>query len=146
MAINKITGRLIALSQVKEVRGSDPSKAPIRKREIYIDCTRYDPYTGERSQYENKPLLELGGDKLLQKVDELHLVAGDIVALSFDIQGVPYVEKGTGKNRVFTSIRVYDVEKVRGQQRDGQQPSAAVSQHPVASPQFIPNANDDAPF
>ena len=68
---NKITGRLIALSQVKEVRGSDPSKAPIRKREIYIDCTRYDPYTGERSQYENKPLLELGGDKLLQKVDEL---------------------------------------------------------------------------
>ena len=90
--------------------------------------------------------MELGGDKLLQKVDELHLVAGDIVALSFDIQGVPYVEKGTGKNRVFTSIRVYDVEKVRGQQRDGQQPSAAVSQHPVAPPQFIPNGNDDAPF
>ena len=143
---NKIAGRLIALSQVKEVRGSDPSKAPIRKREIYIDCTRYDPYTGERSQYENKPLLELGGDKLLQKVDELHLVAGDIVALSFDIQGVPYVEKGTGKNRVFTSIRVYDVEKVRGQQGNGQQKPEEVVQHPVEPATFIVGGKDDMPF
>ena len=143
---NSISGRVIAVSAVQTVASADASKQPLKKRMVYLDCTRYDPYTGERSQYENKPLLELGGDKLLQKVDELHLVAGDIVALSFDIQGVPYVEKGTGKNRVFTSIRVYDVEKVRGQQRDGQQPTVAASQHHVAPSQFIPNANDDAPF
>lgn len=147
MAINKITGRLIALSQVMEVRGSDPQKAPMKKRSIYMDCTRFDPYTGERSQYENKPLLEIGGDKLLQKVEELHLAKGDVIAVSFDLQGVPYTEKGTGKQKVFTSVRVYDVEKVRGQQQNGQQFSAAATQHPVAPPQFVaPQDDNDLPF
>ena len=143
---NKITGRLIALSPVKEIAGNDPQRAPMKKRELWMDCTRFDPYTGERSQYENKPLLELGGDKLLQKVDGMNLQKGDIVAVSFDVQGVQYTEKATGKMRVFTTIRVYDVEKVRevatgtGTQQ--------VVQHPVAPPQFIPqqSKDDDMPF
>jgi hypothetical protein len=76
---NVITGKVIAVSGIQRTQPKDASKQPTEFRQLFIDCTRYDPYTGERSQYENKPLLELGGDKLLQKVDELHLVAGDIV-------------------------------------------------------------------
>ena len=142
---NKITGKVIALSAVKEVAGSDPAR-PIRKRELWMDCTRFDPYTGERSQYENKPLLELGGDKLLQKVEGMALAKGDIVAVSFDIQGMPYKDKATGRQKVYTAIRVYDIEKVRGQQRDGQVASA---QHPVAPPQYVEQpagSDDDLPF
>ena len=56
------------------------------------------------------------------------------------------MEKGTGKNRVFTSIRVYDVEKVRGQQGNGQQKPEEVVQHPVAPAPFIAGGKDDMPF
>ena len=66
---NQISGRVIAVSKVQTVASADPSKAPLKKREIYIDCTRYDPYTGERSQYENKPLLEFVSDRTLEKVN-----------------------------------------------------------------------------
>ena len=104
---NQISGKVIALSKVNSVASADPSKAPMKKRELYIDCTRYDPYTGERSQYENKPLLEFGGDKVLEKLESLQLKAGDIVTVSFDIQGTPYNDKD-GKTKVFTRVRCYD--------------------------------------
>ena len=87
---NQISGRVIALSKVTEVASSDPSKPAMKKRELYIDCTRFDPYTGERSQYENKPLLEFGGDKVLAKLESLNIKPNDIVKVSFDIQGTPY--------------------------------------------------------
>ena len=117
---NQISGRVIALSQVKEVAGNDPQKT-IKKRELYMDCTRYDPYSGKRSQFENKPLLEFGGDKVLAKLDTLNLQPNDIVTVSFDIQGTPYTDKTTGKMRVYTAIRCYDIE-VR-QRADGTVPA-----------------------
>lgn len=134
---NVINGRVIALSPVKEVAGSDPSKPAIKKRELYIDCTRYDPYTGERSEFENKPLLEFGGDKVLNKIESLGLQQNDIVAIKFDIQGTPYKDKTTGKTKVFTAIRCYDIEVVR---RAGQavvqqsQQAAAPAPQPAPAP------------
>lgn len=130
---NQIAGRVIALSQVKEVASSDPSKGAVKKRELYIDCTRYDPYTGERSQYENKPLLEFGGDKVLAKLESLNLKPNDIVKVSFDIQGTPYKDKNTGKMRVFTAIRCYDIEVTR--RADGSAPQTAAPQPQQAAPQ-----------
>ena len=136
---NVINGRIIALSQVKEVASSDPSKPAIKKRELYIDCTRYDPYTGERSEYENKPLLEFGGDKVLSKIEGLGLQQNDIVAVKFEVQGTPYKDKTTGKTKVFTSIRCYDIDVVR---RAGQavQQSAPVQAAPVQQPAPQPAA------
>ena len=127
---NVINGRVIALSGIKEVAGNDPAK-PIRKRELYIDCTRYDPYTGERSEFENKPLLEFGGDKVLNKIQSLNLQKDDIVAIKFDVQGTPYKDKATGKTKVFTAIRCYDIEVVR---RAGQTVAAAPVQQPAPAP------------
>ena len=129
---NVINGRVIALSQVKEVASSDPSKPAIKKRELYIDCTRYDPYTGERSEYENKPLLEFGGDKVLNKIESLGLQQNDIVAVKFEVQGTPYKDKTTGKTKVFTSIRCYDIEVVRRAGQPVQQ--AAPVQQPAPQP------------
>ena len=79
MARNQVIGRVIAVSPITEVPSKEQGKAPIKKRELYLDCTTYDPYTGERSQYENKPLLEFGGDKLVDKLSALNLEAGDVV-------------------------------------------------------------------
>lgn len=132
MAKLQITGRVIALSPIREV-ASSTGKEPIKKRELYLDMTMYDPYTGERSENENKPLLEFGGDKVLSKLDALKLVAGDVVTVSFAIQGTPYKDKQTGKNRVFTAIRCYDIDVVRkaGQQQV-QQPAQTQQVQQVA--------------
>lgn len=125
---NQISGRVIAVSGVQTVASADPNKAPLQKRSVYIDCTRYDPYTGERSQYENKPVLEFSGERVLEKVNpKLDTIKkGDVVTISFDIQGVSYQDKATGKTKNFTGIRAYDIEVRR---TEGQQQAQQVAQH-----------------
>lgn len=54
---NQITGRIIEIGQIVQI----PSKSggsPFTKREFILDATTYDPYTGERSEYENVIPLE----------------------------------------------------------------------------------------
>ena len=109
----------------------------------------YDPYTGERSERENKPLLEFGGDKVIEKLGALNLQKDDVVTVSFAIQGTPYKDKQTGKNRVFTSIRCYDVEVVRRANQMVQaqnitsqpQPQAAPAPAPAPQPVQQPQQN-----
>lgn len=60
---NQITGRIIEIGQTVQI----PSKnggTPFTKREFILDATTYDPYTGERSEYENIIPLEFSGDKV----------------------------------------------------------------------------------
>lgn len=138
---NQISGKVIAVSDVKTVASADSSKPAMMKRELYMDCTRYDPYTGERSQYENKPLLEFGGDKVLAKLERLQLKKGDVVTVSFDIQGTPY--KKDGAMKVYTAIRCYDIEVRR--RADGSVPNQAPayeSNHqPTGASPFPPQEN-----
>ena len=140
---NQISGKVIAVSDVKTVASSDPSKPAMKKRELYMDCTRYDPYTGERSQYENKPLLEFGGDKVLAKLEALQIKKDDVVTVSFDIQGTPYTDKQTGKMKVYTAIRCYDIEVRR--RADGSvpetQPSYESNHQPTGASPFPPQEN-----
>lgn len=119
MAKLQVTGRVIALSAVQEIPSREAGKPAMKKRELYLDMTMYDPYTGERSDRENKPLLEFGGDKVLEKLAALNLQKDDVVTVSFAIQGTPYKDQQTGKMKVFTAIRCYDIDVVRkaGQQQ-----------------------------
>ena len=136
MARNEIVGRVIAVSNVTEVPSKEAGKPAIKKRELYMDCTMYDPYTGERSQYENKPLLEFGGDKLVEKLGALELKEGDVVKVSFFIQGTPYKDQQTGKTKVYTAIRTTDIEVVR--KKDGTAPNPTPA--PAPNPQPAPAA------
>ena len=146
MAKLQITGRVIALSQVKEV-SSTTGGEPIKKRELYLDMTMYDPYTGDRSDKENKPLLEFGGDKVLAKLEAMNLQKDDVVTISFAIQGTPYKDKQTGKMRVFTAIRCYDIEMVRkAGQAAAQQVAPAPAPAPAPQPQQNDGKKDDLPF
>ena len=90
MAVEKpnlvIYGRVIALSPVTEIPSREANKPAMKKRELYVDCTRYDSITGIRDERENKPLFEIGGDKLLEKVAALNLQKGDVIAIKFAIQ------------------------------------------------------------
>ena len=137
MARNQIIGRVIAVSPITEVPSKEQGKPAIKKRELYMDCTTYDPYTGERSQYENKPLLEFGGDKLVDKLGALNLEAGDVVAVSFFVQGTPYKDAQTGKSKVFTAIRTTDIEVVRKRVEVAgtQQPAPKPEPQPAPAPQ-----------
>ena len=126
-------GRVIALSGVTEIPSKDAGKPAMKKRELYLDCTRYDSLTREQVGSENKPLLEFGGEKVLEKLAALNLQKDDVVAVRFAIQGTPFKDQKTGKMRVFTAIRCYDIEVVRkaGQQA---QPAAQQQQQPVVPP------------
>ena len=137
---NSISGRVIAVSAVTTVASADASKQPLKKRMVYLDCTRYDPYTGERSQFENKPLMEFTGDRVLEKVNPKldGIKAGDIVTVFFDVQGMDYTDKATGKKRNFTGIRAYDVQVVR--QAGDQQGQQQGQFFPNSSPQPQPRA------
>ena len=153
MARNQVIGRVIAVSPITEVPSKEQGKAPIKKRELYLDCTTYDPYTGERSQYENKPLLEFGGDKLVDKLSALNLEAGDVVAVSFFVQGTPYKDAQTGKTKVFTAIRTTDIEVVRkrvevaGTQQPAPKPEPQPAPVPQAAPQQTSqDGKDGLPF
>lgn len=135
----KIAGRFIALSQVTVVPSTDPSKQPMKRRELYMDCTRYDSITGEMIGKENKVVLEFGGDKVLDKFEHTKLEKGDIINVDFDLQGNPYTDKNTQKMRVFTAIRCFDFNIIRraGEPMKVQQTQAA-SPQPAPEPQPAP--------
>lgn len=141
-----IYGKVIALSDVQKVASNDASSPAMKKQMLYLDCTRYDSITGERSGKENKPLLEFGGDKVVDKIAELKLQKDDVVCVSFVIQGTPYKDKN-GKPQVFTAIRCYDIEVVR---RAGQQaapaPTSAPATQQAQTTETSKDGKDGLPF
>ena len=83
---NTITGRVIAVSTIENIPSKKEQGKTFQRRQLFIDCTRYDPYTGERG-FENTPLLEFGGKGLeqLNALVDKGLKKGDIVTVTFDI-------------------------------------------------------------
>ena len=150
---NQVTGRVIAVSQVQTVASSDPSKSPFKKREVYIDCTRFDPYTGQRSQYENKPLLAFAGEKVLNKCNPVldQVKKDDIITISFELVGRQFTDKDK-KTRFVTEVRCYDVAIARKAAQQGVQgtqqvaPAPAPQPAPVHTPQPEPAPQAQSPF
>lgn len=153
---NQITGRVIAVSTVQSVASSDASKQPFKKREVYIDCTRFDPYTGQRSEFENKPLLTFAGEKTLQKVNPIldQVQKDDIITISFELVGRQF--KGQDKKTKFmTDVRCYDVAitrkagqlVVQGTQQVAPAPQPQPEPAPAAQSPFVGEENkNDLPF
>lgn len=127
MAKNQIIGKVIAVSERQTIQSKDTTKQPVVKRQLYMDCTRFDPYTGERG-YENTPLLEFA-NRALEKLEALGLNKGDVVTVTFDIQGDRYKD-ATGKPQIFTRVRPYDIELTRR----NDQPAAPQAQAPLPEP------------
>ena len=118
---NQVTGRMLAIGQTVQI----PSKTggdPFLKREFLLDATTYDPYTGERSQYENVLPLEVSGDKCAE-LD--HFCIGDVVTVSFALQGRQW-QTQDGELKRMTSIRCYKLE--------GRTPTQAAAPHPAPQP------------
>lgn len=152
---NQITGRIIEIGQTVQI----PSKnggSPFTKWEFILDATTYDPYTGERSEYENIIPLEFSGDKCAE-LDRFN--QGDVVTISFVLQGRSWTNLD-GEFKRMASIRCYKIEARGGVSQSPQTASAQqLIQQPVSQPayqqqpqNFSPpvdangNAKDDLPF
>ena len=115
---NTLTGKILYIYPTQQIPSKDGSKT-ILKRGIVIDCTRFDPYTGEKSSFENTPMLEFIGDRCTD-LDKYQ--AGQVVTISFDVQGTRYRNKDDVE-QIFTRIQPYRIEP-----RQAQQSSAPVQQ------------------
>ena len=142
-----LTGRVIAVSEVQRTQPKDASKQPIEFKQLYMDCTRYDPYTGERSQFENTPLLDFQGEnmKLLDNIKK-----DDIVQVAIDITGRKYTDE-KGQTRIFNSIRPYQLRKLERQgvaaSSPAQQAAPAHQEAPVQQPMATTQTGTDGlPF
>ena len=140
MARNQIIGKVIAISDKQSFTGKESGKTT-EKRQLFLDCTRFDPYTGERG-FENTPLLEFT-NKALEKLEVLMgqgLKKDDVVTVSFDIQGNKW-KNAEGKTQIITSIRPYDIEITRPQTNTTettQQASAPVDNPPQQTSNDLP--------
>lgn len=101
---NTITGRVYSVGQTQAIPTKNGGQ-PFYKRELVLDATRYDQYTGEKG-FENYPMFEFSGDKC-KDLDGLQV--GAVVTVSFDLQGSFFdAQDGTKKN--FTRVRGYKIE------------------------------------
>jgi hypothetical protein len=148
-----LIGRIIAVDQQQTIASKTDASKTFQRRQVYLDCSRYDSITGEQLQ-ENRPLLEFGG-KGLDQLNELvkqGLKKGDLVSIEFAVQGNTYKDiQGNTKN--FTGIRPYSIERYvpRSQQQQTQQPAPAPAPQPQAQPQqaapaFQEGNEKDLPF
>ena len=132
-----ITGRIHHIGSIQTITSKNGGQ-PFQKREIILDTTRFDPYTGVRDKFENYPLLEFSGEKC-KDLDSYQV--GQVVTISFDLQGSFYEDKDHTKKN-FTKVRAYKIEArqmaANAPQPQQQPQPQAVQQQPVQQAQQYP--------
>lgn len=151
MAANTKSGIVLAVGQPQQI-ASQRSGKTYTKRTLYLDCTTFDPYTGQRSQYENKLLFEFMESKtaLLDNI-----MPGQVVTVSFDLQGTEITDQA-GQTRHFIHVRPFGIEvrqSIQQPQVPQQQYAPQGSYAPQPAPQYPPQTDangesmkDDLPF
>lgn len=130
---NQIIGRVFQIGDTNEIKSKDGSKT-YYKRELVLDATRFDGLTGQRG-YDNYPSIKFSGDNC-QMLNQFK--PGDIVTVSFDLQGTKYEKDG--QTHFFTSVRGYKVELKQSSQPQQQY------QQPTPPAYQPPQVEDDTPF
>ena len=149
----QITGKL---ELVGETIARTPKNGgqPFYRREFVLDCTRYNPDTGE--PWENHPKFELSGNNC-SLIEQFQI--GQRLTVDFSLKGTKYADQQTGEIKYFTSINAFRIAPAeqRQQQQDfqpqtaptGMQPSAQQTQQPFppkVDENGAPVDNDDLPF
>lgn len=135
---NSKSGVVLAVGQPQQLKSKEGKV--FTKRSLYVDCTTFNPYTGQRSQYENKILFDFIDNKV-SILDNIQ--AGQVVTVYFDLQGVELTEQD-GRKRFFTHVRPYKVD-IRQVQPSNQQPQQQYQQ-PIQTTYQPPQVEDDRPF
>lgn len=138
---NTKSGVVLAVGQPQQLKSKEGKV--FNKRSLYVDCTTFDPYTGQRSQYENKILFDFMESKM-SLLDNIQV--GQVVTVSFDLQGSELTGQD-GQVKYFVHIRPYKIDVRQVQQPNNQQqppqPQYQQPQQPTYQP---PQVEDDTPF
>ena len=132
-----MTGRVLLIGNVEEI----PSKSggePFKKRVVVLNCT----HSNYGDVYENYPSFEFSGKHVDDPAD---FAVGEIVTISFALQGTKYQKSANDPVKYFNTISGYKIEKY---QRGGHTQQQAPPQQPqgVQSPAPQPGKDDDLPF
>lgn len=141
--VNTKSGVVLAVGQPQQL--TSKGGKTFTKRSLYVDCTTFDPYTGQRSQYENKILFDFIGEKM-SLLDNIQV--GQVVTVSFDLQGSEITGQD-GQPKHFIHVRPFKVEVKQAQQL--QVPQQAQGNYPPQPLQPVqtyqpPQVEDNMPF
>lgn len=101
---NEITGRIVRIGETVQIPSKDRQRT-FDCRELTIAEFRFDPRTGERTESENKPTLEFGGE-MCKELDKY--AVGQAVTAAFDLQGTSYTDR-QGETKWFTKANGYRI-------------------------------------
>lgn len=101
---NEITGRIIRIGETVQIPSKDGQRT-FSRRELTLTEFRFDPRTGERTESENKPTLEFGGE-MCKELDRY--AVGQAVTAAFDLQGSSYTNQA-GETKWFTKANGYRI-------------------------------------
>lgn len=127
---NTMTGRVLLIGNTEEIPSKNGGE-PFKKRVVVLNCTHSD--FGQ--VYENYPSFEFSGKHV---DDPTSFAVGEIVTISFALQGIKYQKSANDPVKYFNTISGYKIEKY---QRGGQP-----QQQGAQSPASQPGKDDDLPF
>ena len=138
---NTKSGVVLAVGQPQQLKSKEGKV--FNKRSLYVDCTTIDPYTVQRSQYENKILFDFMESKM-SLLDNIQV--GQVVTVSFDLQGSELTGQD-GQVKYFVHVRPYKIDVRQVQQPNNQpQPPQQQYQQPTPPAYQPPQVEDDTPF
>lgn len=134
---NTMTGRVLSIGNVEEILSKSGGE-PFKKRVVVLNCT----HSNYGDVYENYPSFEFSGKHV---DDPAAFAVGEIVTISFALQGTKYQKSANDPVKYFNTISGYKIEKY---QRGGQTQQQAPPPQPqgVQSPAPKPDNVDDLPF
>ena len=137
---NTMTGRIYKVrpTETREYNGKI-----FYERQLILDCTRYDQYTGEAS-YPNYPAFTFSGEERCAELDGYKY--GDIVTVSFELNGVRYDDKDTREEKVFTKVRAFKIEYYTPKKSGPQPTNSTQTTSPVGQTPVEQGLADDMPF
>lgn len=145
---NTIIGRIYRITPTENI--ATKKGTTFMKRQLIIDASRYDPYTGEK-KFDNFPAFEVGGEELCRLLEGYRI--DDLVTVSFDLNGREFLDDQTKQTKYFTTVRAYKIERVQSgpvsQQQRTQQTASVPKFNSVQSAPTMEDAfkqNDDLPF
>lgn len=134
---NTMTGRVLLIGNTEEIPSKNGGE-PFKKRVVVLNCTHSD--FGQ--VYENYPSFEFSGKHV---DDPAGFAVGEIVTISFALQGTKYQKSANDPVKYFNTISGYKIEKYqRGGQTQQQAPPPKQGVQPPA-PQTGKD-DDDLPF
>lgn len=127
---NTVTGKIFSIGSIQTIPSKNGGQ-PFYKRDVVLDATRFDPYTGERG-FDNYPMFEFTGEKC-KDLDGYKV--GQVVTISFELSG-SFFDGKDGVKKNFTRVRGYKIEaRTVADKAPQPQQQPAHQNHPQYPPQ-----------